>query len=57
MEVKIIRERKINELGASSEIPKSAFLAAVDSMCESTMPSERQSVEWSILAMKGQLKY
>ena len=47
---KIIRPRKTNEV---HDIPSSAFLAAVDTMLQHAIPSERQSAEWGVRALKG----
>jgi len=47
---KIVRSRKTNEV---SNIPESAPLAAVDLLQQRIMPSERQSGEWSIRAIKA----
>eukprot|EP00171_Calliarthron_tuberculosum_P022795 IDg22795t1 len=43
---KVVRSRKSNELGASSDVPASAYLAAIDTLIEKAMPAERQSAEW-----------
>lgn len=47
---KVVRARKNNETG---EIPTDAVLAAVDIIMQRVMPSERQSAEWGIRAMKA----
>lgn len=47
---KVIRGRKTNE---TSDIPESAALAAVDIIMQRVMPSERQSAEWGVRAIKG----
>ena len=39
---KIVRARKLNELGASNGVPESAYLQAVDKLIERAMPSERR---------------
>lgn len=43
---KIVRARKVNELGASIDSPETSWLAAVDVILELSMPSENHSVEW-----------
>lgn len=52
MEEKIVCARKINDLGASIDIPKISWLADVDTMHDRMMPSERQSAYCSVCAMK-----
>lgn len=47
---KVIRGRKTNELQG---IPNSIELAAVDTILQRIMPSERQSAEWGVRAIKG----
>ena len=47
---KIIRSRKANE---AQDIPESAELCAVDLLLQRIMPSETQSAEWGIRALKG----
>ena len=47
---KVLRGRKSNE---TREIPESAALAAVDALLQRIMPSERQSAEWGVRALKG----
>ena len=47
---KIVRGRKSNE---TADIPESAALAAVDIILERIMPSERQSAEWGVRAIKA----
>lgn len=47
---KIVRGRKANE---TSDIPNSACLAAVDLILQRVMPSERQSAEWGVRAVKA----
>ena len=47
---KVLRGRKSNE---KKGIPQSAVLAAVDILLQRAMPSERQSAEWGIRAIKG----
>ena len=47
---KVIRARKSNEIW---DIPQSAVLAAVDTILQKVMPSERQSAEWGVRAVKG----
>ena len=47
---KLLRGRKSNEV---NDIPKSAAPAAFDLLLHLTMPSERQSAEWGVRAMKG----
>lgn len=56
MEGKLLRARKANEHGARSGVPRAAWLAAVDLMLERAMPSERQSAEWCVRAIKGPFK-
>ena len=53
---KILRARKVNEMGSASGVPESAFLAAVDLLLDRAMPSERQSAEWGVRAVKGPFK-
>lgn len=47
---KIVRSRKHTEKG---DIPQSTALAAVDCLLQRVMPSERQSAEWGIRALKA----
>ena len=47
---KIIRSPKANE---TQNIPESTELYAVDLILQRVMPSERQSAEWGIRALKG----
>eukprot|EP00171_Calliarthron_tuberculosum_P005428 IDg5428t1 len=47
---KIVRARKQNE---TVDIPESPELAAVDLVLQRVLPSERQSAEWGIRALKG----
>ena len=47
---KVLRGRKTNEV---NDIPESAALAAVDLIMQRIMPSERQSAEWGVRALKG----
>ena len=47
---KIVRGRKANE---TSDIPVSAELGAVDIILQRIMPSERQSAEWGVRAIKA----
>ena len=47
---KVLYSRKSNE---TNDILKSAELAAVDLLLQRAMPSERQSAEWGVRAMKG----
>jgi len=53
---KIIRARKSNEFRGRNGVPHNAFLAATEVMLEKAMPSERQSAEWGIRAVKGPFK-
>lgn len=53
---KVVRARKANELGPSSDVSKSFYLSAVDTLFERAMPSERQSAEWGVRAMKCPFK-
>lgn len=50
---KVVRARKQNERGPNSDVPNNSFLAAVDTLRERAMPSESQSAEWGIKALKG----
>lgn len=50
---KLVRARKDNE---RNDIPAAASLAAVDALIEKAMPSERQSAEWGVRALKGPFK-
>lgn len=46
---KTVRSRKQNESSSrTNEIPESAYLAAVDTFLEMSMPSERQNAEWGV---------
>ena len=56
LEGKIVRGRKANELGESSGVPKNIWLAAVETLLDRAMPSERQSAEWGVRAIKGPFK-
>ncbi|CDF33017.1 unnamed protein product [Chondrus crispus] len=47
---KVVRGRKSNE---TNDIPCSLALAAVDTILQRAMPSERQSAEWGVRAIKG----
>lgn len=47
---KIIRGRKSNE---TSDIPEASALSAVDIILQRIMPSERQSAEWGVMAIKA----
>ena len=47
---KVLRGRKTNE---TNNTPESAALAAVDVILQRVMPSERQSAEWGVRALKG----
>ena len=47
---KIVRARKEGE---TEGIPESAALAATDQLLQRAMPSERQSAEWGVRAVKG----
>ena len=47
---KIVRSRKSSE---THDVPLSAMLAAVDAVLQNAMPSERQSAEWGIRAVKA----
>lgn len=47
---KIIRARKVTE---RSEIPCSELMSAIDDILQSVMPSERQSAEWGVRALKA----
>lgn len=47
---KIVRSRKSNE---RAFIPESLELAAIDTILQRVMPSERQSAEWGVRAIKG----
>lgn len=51
-EGKVVRTRKSNE---NSGIPSDTHMVEVDLKFQSIMPSERQSDEWCIRAMKGPL--
>lgn len=53
---KVVRARKANELGRSSDVPISAWITTVDTLLESSMPSERQSTEWGDWAIKWPFK-
>ena len=50
MNSKIVRGRKTNEV---HDVPISAALAAVDILVQRAMPSERQSAEWGVRAIKA----
>eukprot|EP00172_Hildenbrandia_rubra_P003983 Plantae.Rhodophyta-Hildenbrandia_rubra.ctg7260.p1 GENE.Plantae.Rhodophyta-Hildenbrandia_rubra.ctg7260~~Plantae.Rhodophyta-Hildenbrandia_rubra.ctg7260.p1 ORF type:complete len:412 (+),score=29.57 Plantae.Rhodophyta-Hildenbrandia_rubra.ctg7260:277-1512(+) len=50
---KVARGRKTNE---TSDIPEPVALAAVGLVLQKAMPSERQSAEWGIRALKGPFK-
>lgn len=45
---KVVRARKSNERGQSSDIPYSAWLAAVDILIEQAKPSESQSARFTV---------
>jgi len=47
---KTLRSRKTNE---KHDIPESAALCAVDIILQRVLPSERQSAEWGIRAIKA----
>eukprot|EP00171_Calliarthron_tuberculosum_P001424 IDg1424t1 len=49
---KIVRARKTNEMGTTATT-SSAWGAAIELLLDRTLPSERQSAEWGIRAMKG----
>jgi len=53
---KIIRARKANEFSGQHGVPHNEFLAATEVLLERAMPSERQSAEWGIRAIKGPFK-
>ena len=42
---KIARARKDYEMGPGSDVPKSVYLAAIDTVLSNMLPSERQSAE------------
>ncbi len=52
---KLVRARKANEgwMRDSSDVPRTAWMAAIDTLLERAMPSERQSAEWGVRAIKG----
>ena len=56
LEGKILRSQEQNELGNSNDIPQIPWLAAVDTMLERAIPSERQSAEWGVRALKCPFK-
>ncbi len=47
---KIVRGRKTNE---NNGIPESVTMAIIDELLQKIMPSERQSAEWGVRALKG----
>ena len=47
---KVLHGRKSNE---TRDIPHSAYLSAVDIILQRVMPSERQSAEWGVRAIKA----
>lgn len=51
MEEKVVRARKTNE---SRDISKGSYLSVVDMIMQRVLPSERQSAEWVIRALKRQ---
>jgi len=54
---KIVRARKANELGgAHGAVAQSTFIAATEMLLDRAMPSERQSAEWGVRAIKGPFK-
>ena len=53
---KLVRARKDDELGLDGDIPKSAYLYAVDTILQRVLPSERQSAEWGVAALKEPFK-
>lgn len=53
---KIVRARKANELGKSSNVPQTQYLAAIEILFEKAMSSERKSADWGVRAMKGLFK-
>ena len=40
-------------MGDTSGVTSSLWLAAVDTLLDKAMPSERQSAEWGVRALKG----
>ena len=53
---KIVRARKDDEMGTGGDVPESAYLSAIDYVLQNVMPSERQSAEWGVAALKGPFK-
>ena len=55
LEGKILRARKSNEMVSNSNVLSSTCLAAVNTLLERALPSERQSAGWGVRALKGSL--
>jgi len=53
---KIVRARKANELSGPGAVPHSCYIAATEMLLDRAMPSERQSAEWGVRAIKGPFK-
>lgn len=50
---KLLGARKANEHGARSGAPRSMWLSTIDILLQRALPSERQSAEWGVRALKG----
>lgn len=48
-----MRARKADEHGYESGVSKSTCPAAVNTLLERALPSERQSAEWGVQGLKG----
>jgi len=53
---KIVRSRKVNEIPRAGTVTETAYRAAIDLLLDRAMPSERQSAEWGVRAIKGPFK-
>jgi len=53
---KIVRARKVNEMGTAGGVGQDAYIAATEMLLDRAMPSERQSAEWGVRAIKGPFK-
>jgi len=53
---KIVRARKVNEMGTAGGVGQNAYIAATEMLLDRAMPSERQSAEWGVRAIKGPFK-
>jgi len=53
---KIIRARKVNEMGTNGTVGRNTYIAATEMFLDRAMSSERQSAELGVRAIKGPFK-